>query len=203
MYNTLAHDPNSIECGERLTERSRPEAPAGRDKHPRRRGLLTAIVTAVAFALVPAVADAQTLNNVAVWTGTSGYYQEVLDISGASAAVGAPLIQWASNNGANQRWNFVPDANGYEHIVNVNSGLCLATDGVAGDWISQWPCSNNTEEDWAGTLDQHAGKALRNPRSGLYLDVDNSSGYDWLQGTHLIGWYYNGDLNQLFTYGQY
>jgi Ricin-type beta-trefoil lectin domain-like len=156
----------------------------------KRRGLLAAIAAAASLALIPASASAQTLYDVALNTHPSEYSM-VLDVANASRAVGAPVIQWYSNGGANQRWDLVPDHNGYEHIVNVNSQLCLATNGAAGNWITQWPCSDSTQEDWTGGPAKYGSISqgdLHNPASGLYLNVNGGSS---VAGAHLIAWYKN------------
>jgi ricin-type beta-trefoil lectin protein len=157
----------------------------------KRRGLLAVIAAAASLALIPASASAQTLYDVALNTEPSAYSM-VLDVANASRAVGAPVIQWYSNGGANQRWDLVPDHNGYEHIVNVNSQLCLATNGAAGNWITQWPCSDSTQEDWTGSPVQYghpfSWAGLHNPASGLYLNVNGGSS---VAGAQLIAWYKN------------
>ncbi len=66
-------------------------------------------------------------------------------VSGGSTSQGAPIIQWGQDNGAEQRWYFdsVYDSSGtYVGMLirNQNSGMCLNTDGVAGDQLFQWPC---------------------------------------------------------------
>jgi alpha-L-fucosidase 2 len=203
MYTTLAFEASKLELQHRLSQpvfrvEAAPRRRAGR------RGLLAAILTAAAIALVPAVADAQTLDDVAINTAASMEGQ-VLDVAGASRAIGAPVIQWYSNGGANQRWNLIPDPNGYEHIVNVNSGLCLATNGQAGNYITQWPCSNSPQEDWSGSLFSGAfsNRRLQNPASGLYLSVNGDSG---LAGTQVLAWYgttSSWDRSEYFSYTQY
>ncbi|MBB5803539.1 hypothetical protein F4560_003307 [Saccharothrix ecbatanensis] len=50
---------------------------------------------------------------------------KLLDVSGASTADGATVIQWTDQNGANQRWQLVDGGNGYTKIKNVNSGKVL------------------------------------------------------------------------------
>src|SRR6516162_5628253 len=60
----------------------------------------------------------------------------LLDVSGGSTQPGAPVIDWWANGGANQQWTFSPiGGNNTYEIINVNSGMCLATDGVAGDQL--------------------------------------------------------------------
>jgi Ricin-type beta-trefoil lectin domain len=112
---------------------------------------LAAILAAVALAAVPSLASAQSLNSVAISTDAS-LDTLVLDVAGASTSVGAPVIQRYLNNGSDQRWNFVQLPDGNEHIVNQSSGMCLTTDGVAGDQVTQWTCNGSSQEEWRGTL---------------------------------------------------
>ncbi|MFV8167336.1 RICIN domain-containing protein [Mycobacterium sp. 134] len=52
--------------------------------------------------------------------------RKVLDISGASTDVGAPLIQWGFHGGANQRFRFERTAvPGWFRIIAAHSGLAL------------------------------------------------------------------------------
>ena len=75
MHATAAHNNTQI----------RPRA-----RYNRRR-VLAAIAAVATLALVPASASAQTLNDVALNTDTS-LYAQVLDVSGGSRAIGAPVI---------------------------------------------------------------------------------------------------------------
>jgi alpha-L-fucosidase 2 len=170
-----------------------------------RRVLMAATASiAAGAAIAPAANAAQTLNDIAINTGASAFSQ-VLDVQGSSRAIGAQVIQWPSNGGANQRWNVVPDANGYEHIVNVNSGLCLATNGTPGNAISQWACSNSTQEDWTGIIYNNPFSSdqdhswLANPASGTYLSVNGGSPWP---GAQLIAWP-SASSGQRFIYTQY
>lgn len=117
-----------------------------------------------------------------------------IEVSGASTQSGAAIIQWSYTGGSNQVWTLRPSGTEYV-LVNVGSGLCIATDGVAGDWLFQAPCNGSPKQQWAA--DGPGGAyAFRNPASGLYMDVEGGSGW---QGTHLVGWYWNGGNNQWFA----
>jgi hypothetical protein len=190
MYTTVTHN---LGNGARL-RRSR-----GRGKPRVRRGLLAGIATVATLALVPAVASASyapvasNFPNSSIATDVSSDFL-VLDVKDGSTAVGASVIQWFNTGASNQRWNVVPDRNGYSHIQNVNSGLCLATNGVPGNAITQWPCSNSTQEDWRPTLP--VTNQWFNPESGMYLSVNGGSPWP---GAQLIAWYGNGvDSAEIF-----
>jgi Ricin-type beta-trefoil lectin domain len=71
-----------------------------------------------------------------------------IDVSGASTAPGAGVIQWYDNGGSNQRWS-VPGGGSIGPIANQNSGMCLTTDGTAGDELFQWYCTpGNVDQQW-------------------------------------------------------
>jgi hypothetical protein len=108
------------------------------------------------------------------------------------------VIDWYSNGGANQDWLFVPEANSnttYE-IVNVNSNMCLTTDGVAGDQVYQDYCTNSTNQQWGTALTQGNPTDywhIQSVYSGLYLDVSGDSPWP---GASIDTWYDNGGDNR-------
>jgi len=123
----------------------------------------------------------------------------LLDVSGGSTQPGAPVIDWWADGGANQEWTFSPDggANTYE-IINVNSGQCLTTDGVAGDQLYQLPCSGSQIQQWRTGLslsDQNTS-TIENVYSGLYVDVSGNSPWP---GAAIDTWPYDGGENQYFA----
>ena len=75
-------------------------------------------------------------------------------------------------------WLFssVGGGNTYE-IINVNSNMCLTSDGVAGDQVYQEPCDGSLLQQWNTSLTPGNGVAytIKNVSSGLYLDVSGDS----------------------------
>ena len=123
-------------------------------------------------------------------------------MEGASTAPGGQLIDWFSYGGANQMWTFhnttFKNSGQLYTIVNQNSGLCLTTDGIAGDRVVQETCSgNNLTQVWYTGLSPFStqGWVVENEASGLYLDVDQDNP-DF--GAWIITWPFNGGLNQYF-----
>lgn len=203
MHSSIAYETQKLLLQERLRDaelRSLRAPVAQRPRHRRRRSVLAAAIAALALAAVPSLASAQSLNSVAIATNSSGI-TAVLDVSGAATWPGAPVIQWWGNFGSNQRWNLAQLPDGNEHIVNQNSGMCLTTDGVAGDQVYQEPCGEYVTEEWQGTLNRvfSRGNTLKNPWSGLYLDVSGNSGWP---GAPIITWYYDGTNGEYFQYYQ-
>ena len=131
---------------------------------------------------------------------TASYDLQAVSVSGAATSGGAPVIQWAAYGGPEQQWSFGNETlNGvYDGtlIMNLNSGLCLNTDGVAGDQLDQEICyDGNVNElyDINGGLGGY--DSISNVGSGLYLDV---SGYSWNEGDAIDLWYQNNQANQTF-----
>jgi hypothetical protein len=117
-----------------------------------------------------------------------------LDVENESTAPGAPVIQWWPNYQANQAWN-VPPVDTPGVIRNLNSGMCLTTDGTPGHQLFQEPCLPQLAqyETWA-MLDDGV---VWEPYQGLWLDVYNDSTQ---AGDPIDAWNYNGQSNQMFYY---
>jgi hypothetical protein len=123
----------------------------------------------------------------------------LLDVNGASYAPGASVIDWYANGGQNQAWTFIPDGvGGVYEIQNVNSGLCLTTDGVAGDGVYQLQCTGSLPQRWSTALtpSNPGSFSIQSSWTHLYLDVNGNSGW---AGATIDTWYGNGQLNQFFT----
>src|SRR5690348_14391875 len=152
----------------------------------RRAGLLAAL-SALAVAVVPSVASAQSLQNISIGTYNSPYRSLELDVSGGATYNGACVIQWYATGAGNQRWNLVDQGDGTETVVNQNSGKCLTTDGVAGHQLYQFTCVGSPLQKWRGNLPtQPDSTMLVNTGTGLAMDVNGGSG---AAGAAIIAWY--------------
>ncbi|MGW5746678.1 RICIN domain-containing protein [Amycolatopsis sp. NPDC003861] len=118
------------------------------------------------------------------------------DISGASTAAGAALIQWSSHTAANQQFDFLASADGYYRVRARHSGLVLQVAGTAsGADITQQPDTDATTQQWKVT-DQGGGAiSLVNRASGLAMDVWGASTAD---GARISQYAVNGNANQRF-----
>lgn len=110
------------------------------------------------------------------------------------------VVQWYNDGGAEQKWYFdqVYDASyGFEGLLlrNENSGLCLSTDGTAGDTLFQVTCDPGNTSEWFSRGTSAADNTFFNRSTGLYLDV---SGYSYAAGANMDLWYWNGGQNQWF-----
>ena len=173
----------------------------GSGRRPRRAVRISA---ALAVLAVPALLGATLAGPASASAGFTTHvtpnntFALLLDVSGGSTYPGAPVIDWYANGGQNQNWLFLPvnGGNTYE-IINVNSNMCLTSDGVAGDQVYQEPCDEGTVQQWQTSLTPGSvyTYTIKNIYSGLYLDVSGDS--PWA-GASIDTWYYNGGQNQYF-----
>ena len=173
----------------------------GSGRRPRRAARISAVLGVLA---VPALLGATLAGPASASTAFTTHitpnntFGLLLDVSGGSTYPGAPVIDWYANGGQNQNWLFLPvnGGNTYE-IINVNSNMCLTTDGVAGDQVYQEPCTGSVIQQWQTNLTPGitATYSIKNVWSGLYLDVNGGS--PWA-GASIDTWYWNGGANQYF-----
>ena len=171
-----------------------------------RKGILSLGVTGVAAGWVltaPGTASAAPIQDYSSYS-TLVPASSWLDVavSGGSTSAGAPIIQWWADGGAEQQWQ-LPMAYTTGEIINQNSGMCITTDGVAGDQLYQEPCAGTAfgsgptspGQQWQANYIIGGPTTFVNPASGLVLDV---SGYSLWGGGAIDAWYPNGQLNQTF-----
>ncbi|GIE76398.1 large protein [Actinoplanes philippinensis] len=118
------------------------------------------------------------------------------DISGASTAAGAQLIQWQAGTAANQQFDFVSSGGGFHRIRARHSGLVLQVAGTAtGADITQQPDTDATGQQWR-VEDRGGGVvALINRLSGLAMDVWQAATTD---GARISQWTPGTGANQRF-----
>ncbi|MFE5858540.1 RICIN domain-containing protein [Streptomyces sp. NPDC056500] len=76
---------------------------------------------------------------------------QIADVSGASQADGAEVIQWAWSTGSNARWTTEDAGGGYVSFAAVHSGKCIDVRGVstADDTdVIQYTCNGGTNQQW-------------------------------------------------------
>ncbi|MFG2051825.1 RICIN domain-containing protein [Micromonospora sp. NPDC048935] len=119
---------------------------------------------------------------------------KLLDVSNASTADGANIVQWAANGQANQRWRIQDAGGGYSTVTSVSSGKCLDVNGGAsatGDGVRviQWACNGGTNQQWRvedlGTgyvrfVARHSGKCLSVLNAAT---ADGAQAVQWTCGT--------------------
>jgi hypothetical protein len=112
----------------------------------------------------------------------------VLDISGASTANDAKVIQWAAHTGANQQWRFYAVGSGFYKLVARHSGKVLAChntyDGAA---VYQYSYYSGGYKDWSFECMTNGYIRIRHRASGKYLCFRNTT-----QGTQATIDLWNG-----------
>jgi hypothetical protein len=151
-----------------------------------------AIVAAITFA--PQAAQAQ--NSPTTFINLNS--RKCLDVYNWSKSTTAVIDQWTcGNNQANQLWTPVAPSGGlgYE-LVNVNSGLCLESDGTPGDDLNQLVCNaNNLNEQW-DPYGYDVYQNYVNLGDGYCLDAYGSGTSN---GTLVDSWYCNNGKNQFWA----
>ncbi|HEX6684110.1 MAG TPA: RICIN domain-containing protein [Candidatus Limnocylindrales bacterium] len=137
----------------------------------------TAIVAALTLATAGGVAainssgaSAATVDTNAWYVFVSRHSGKVVDLYNLSTADGAPIVQWARNNGNQQQWQFVDAGGGYYKVRSRHSGKFLempnATDGTQ---LVQNPDNGSTRQHfrladsdsgYARFINRHSNKAL-------------------------------------------
>jgi lysophospholipase L1-like esterase len=145
--------------------------------------------TAHAASAAPASGTVYTLTNVAS--------KKLMDVKLASTAPGAPVIQYTSNNGANQQWLLTRTSSGAYTIRSANSGLCLDTPAPQNEipQLVQNTCDGAGDQQWKL---QPAGDAYNLVNAANDLVVDNKQSSD-KDENEIIQWTSNGGDNQRWT----
>ncbi len=126
----------------------------------------------------------------------------VMDVSGASTASGAKVIQWSNHGGPNQQWTVHSVSGNVFTLVNVNSGKCLeapnqsTTQGVQ---LDQGTCNGSTSQRWSLNPAAGGGSSYTvvNVLNGLYTDVFGAS---TSAGAAIDQWPGNGGANQTWNF---
>ena len=129
-------------------------------------------------------------------TLTARHSGKLADVAGGSVADNADTIQWPTNGGRNQQWQFRENAAGDYTIRNSNSGRCLQVRGASGAdgaIVVEGPCGGAPHQVWRLTDTGGGYLRLAARHSGKCLDVQNAASVD---GAPLIQWSCTGGTNQ-------
>jgi hypothetical protein len=121
-----------------------------------------------------------------------------LDVSSASTADSARLLQWTCNAAANQRWTVQSLGNGYVRLVARHSGKCLDVNGAStadGATVLQYTCSGRTNQQWQ-LRDASGYVQVVARHSGKCLDVTSASTAD---GAAVVQYTCGSGTNQQWT----
>ncbi len=124
----------------------------------------------------------------------------VLDVSGASKANGANIIQWGKNNGDNQLWTLTMLEDNSFVIRSVLSGKVLDVDGWSkenGANVQVWEYGNQDNQRWWLTDLGNGYHSIISKHSNKSLDVD---GWSTANGGNIHQWDYMGQNNQQWKF---
>lgn len=125
---------------------------------------------------------------------------KVADVSRASTADGAGVIQWPDTGAANQRWTFQSTVDGYHAITCVASGKVLDVAGSSvadGARVVQATADGRASQQWQLRRQPDGVFLVVNRHSGKVLDVSGGSTAD---GAVLIQYRDTGGSNQRWTF---
>jgi len=140
-------------------------------------------------------------------TGTGAYTlvsssdSMLADVSGASTAAGAAVVQWPSNSGANQHWTLVPvpNANQAYRVENWSTGgrLDVNNDSTAdGAQLLEWSDNGSADQRWTFVKQSGGVYTIVNANSGKLINIP---GPTTTQGTQLIQFADDGNSNSRWT----
>ncbi|MEV6210690.1 alpha-L-fucosidase [Kitasatospora sp. NPDC051914] len=121
---------------------------------------------------------------------------KVMDVSDASTADGAVVIQWPWTGGTNQQWKLLPNSDGSYRLSNVKSGKVLDSPGSSaqGANLDQWTADTGDNQSWQLVPSATSGYyRLVNVRNGWCADVSGASTAD---GANVVQWPITGGANQ-------
>ncbi|AEI12417.1 Endo-1,4-beta-xylanase [Cellulomonas gilvus ATCC 13127] len=115
---------------------------------------------------------------------------KALDVYNLATTDGARITQWARNDGAWQRWQFVSTGDGYYRVRSQHSGKVLDVSGRSmadGGPVIQWTDNNAANQQWRVTVS--GGYAtLVNRNSGKALEVQGASTADGANVVQYTSW---------------
>jgi dienelactone hydrolase len=117
------------------------------------------------------------------------------DISEASTAAGARLLQWTAGSGLHQQFEFLDTGDAHVRIKARHSGLVLQGNGSGND-VTQQADTGAAGQQWR-IVDQGDGTvSLVNRANGLFMDVWE---YSTADGGRFSQYTSTGNANQRFT----
>lgn len=121
---------------------------------------------------------------------------KLLDVTGASTAAGATLVQMADNGKTSQQWKFSNVDNGVYQIVNINSGLVL--DASTTDNTVVLAANKNTDtQKWKLTGNGKGSFYIVNKKNNRLLEVYYAEMTD---GSRVQHWGFNNETCQLWDF---
>ncbi|MGX7827546.1 RICIN domain-containing protein [Actinokineospora sp. 24-640] len=142
--------------------------------------------------VLPGAATAATVDTSAQYVLVSRHSGKAIDVYNFATNDGAPIVQWARNDGNQQQWQFVDAGSGYYKVKSRLSGKVLelpsADDGAR---LVQNADSGNTRQHFRLADSDSGYVRLINRNSGKALDVwewSSADGGAIAQYQDLNGW---------------
>jgi hypothetical protein len=146
---------------------------------------LAGLATMLAGALVGVAgaqsASAATIDTTASYVLVNRGSGKALDVYNLSTENGGDIVQWARNDGAWQRWQFVDSGNGYYRLKSAHSGKVLDVYNFStanGAEIVQWTDYDQTNQQFRVDDEGGGHVTLVNRNSGKALEVQGGSTAD-------------------------
>jgi pectate lyase len=181
-----------------------PPTPSRRWRWAMVTGLALTMVATAAAVLVRS-ADAATVNTGTYYVFVSRHSGKAIDVYNLATNDGAPIVQWARNDGNQQQWQFVDAGSGYYKIRSRHSGKVLeiasAQDGAN---LTQNTDNGNTRQHFRLADSDSGYVRFINRRSNKALDVwewSTADGGRISQFTDLNGWNQQWRMIQLGSTG--
>jgi hypothetical protein len=143
--------------------------------------VVTALVGAAVTVLTMPTAYAATVDTNAWYVLINRSSGKALDVSGASSADGANLLQWPRSNAANQQFQFVDAGSGHYKLRARHSGKVLDVYGRStadGGQIVQWADNGGTNQQFRLADSDGGYVRLVNRNSGKVVEVQGASTAD-------------------------
>jgi lysophospholipase L1-like esterase len=132
-----------------------------------------------------------------VYTLTNAASGMLMDVEYGATSPGQPIVQWPSNNSANQEWALTQTGSGAYTVASANSGLCLDTPDPGNSnppvQLVQNTCNGAASQQWRIQAVGDGTYTLANVANGLLADNAHAS---TTAGTAIIQWASNGAANQ-------
>ncbi|WP_220446938.1 pectate lyase [Nonomuraea deserti] len=164
----------------------------------RRLATLAAMLTAMvgAIAVTPLQAQAASVDTSAWYVLVNRHSGKALDLYDFATDDGAPIVQWARNDGNQQQWQFVSSGDGYYRLKSRHSGKVLDVyewSTAGGAEIVQWADLNAANQQFRLADSDGGHVRLINRNSGKALEV-----WEWGtgDGARISQWDDLGGANQ-------
>ncbi|MFC6020707.1 RICIN domain-containing protein [Plantactinospora solaniradicis] len=134
--------------------------------------MVAALAVPVALAVSTTPAQAANVDTGAYYVLTSRHSGKAIDVYNLATNDGAPIVQWARNDGNQQQWQFLDVGSGYYQLRSRHSGKALQIASAAdGAELTQQAPSSDTRQHFRVVDSADGHVRLVNRLSGKALDI--------------------------------